>query len=109
MAGWHAHNRKEKEIIIVAPMNVKIWVSNNISKKGKIFTLSNMSIIILTIETKQSTKSFNLKLESKKKVFQSSKCKRTSRMITLKGTMDPGFMVSLDLSLSNNGGYQDTT
>jgi hypothetical protein len=30
-------------------------------------------------------------------------------MLTLIGTMDLGFMISLDLSLSNNGGYPDTT
>jgi hypothetical protein len=45
------------------------------------------------------------KTKQKYEVYQSSKCKRTRRMLTLIGTMDPRFMVSLDLSLSNNGVY----
>jgi hypothetical protein len=31
------------------------------------------------------------------KASESSKCKRTRRMLALIGTMDPGFMVSLDV------------
>jgi hypothetical protein len=108
-------DKPQEHGIIVAPLNVKVWVLNCTSKNEKVSTLIHYSVTILFVYAlnKNITKRFNLILENKKrnikcKLSQSSICKNTRRMLTLIGTLYPGFMVSLYLSLANNGGYHVT-